>query len=51
MLLVRKPALTRQAQGFEGMVISQFTWSPNGKNLVYNRGAIMRDIILLENTK
>jgi Tol biopolymer transport system component/DNA-binding winged helix-turn-helix (wHTH) protein len=37
--------------GFENLVISQFNWSRDGKNLVYNRGAIMREIILLQNSQ
>jgi hypothetical protein len=43
-----KPELVK---GFEDKVISQFAWSQDGKNLVYSRGTIMRDIVLLENSK
>lgn len=40
-----------QLKGFEGQAISQFAWSQDGRNLVYDRGAIMRDIVLFDNFK
>ena len=36
---------------FEDMAIFQFGWSLDGKELLYNRGAIVRDIALLRNLK
>lgn len=36
-------------KGFEELRVSQFTWTPDGKNLTYTIGEGTREIILIEN--
>jgi Tol biopolymer transport system component len=39
----------RPVRGFEGMRIYNLAWSPDGRSLAYTTGAMMREIVLIEN--